>query len=103
MLDEINKFGRIIYMILIVLLGVVLICAIAELVWMIVSGLFTPSISLLDNREIVTILGSFLLVLITVELLDTIPGVAQRIAEVIVSEIGSDMSGELDGSRPRDR
>lgn len=28
----------------------------------------------------------------TVELLDTIPGVAQRIAEVIVSEIGSDMS-----------
>ena len=27
-----------------------------------------------------------------VELLDTIPGVAQRIAEVIVSEIGSDMS-----------
>ena len=83
MLDEINKFERIIYMVLIVLLGIVLICAIAELVWMIISGLFTPSISLLDNREIVTILGSFLLVLITVELLDTMKAyIAENVIHV---------------------
>lgn len=71
MLEEINKFERIVYTVLIILLGAVLVCAIAELVWQFVSYLFSPSISLLDNREIVAVLGSFLLVLITVELLDT--------------------------------
>jgi len=83
MIDEINKFERIVYMVLIVLLGIVLVCAIAELVWMIVSGLFTPSIGLLDNREIVTILGAFLLVLITVELLDTMKAyIAENVIHV---------------------
>jgi len=71
MLDEINKFERIVYTVLIILLGAVLVCAIAELIWLFVSYLFSPTISLLDNREIVAVLGSFLLVLITVELLDT--------------------------------
>jgi uncharacterized membrane protein (DUF373 family) len=72
MLDEINKFERIVYTVLIILLAAVLICAIAELIWMFVDGLFfSPSIGLLDNREIVSVLGAFLLVLITVELLDT--------------------------------
>ena len=71
MLDEINKFERIVYTVLIILLGAVLVCAIAELIWQFVTYLFIPSISLLDNKEIVAVLGSFLLVLITVELLDT--------------------------------
>ena len=71
MIDEINKFERIVYTVLIILLGAVLVCAIAELVWTFVTDLFSPTISLLDNREIVAVLGSFLLVLITVELLDT--------------------------------
>ena len=71
MLEEINKFERIVYTVLILLLGAVLVCSIAELVWQFITYLISPSLSLLDNREIVAVLGSFLLVLITVELLDT--------------------------------
>ncbi|ABS55750.1 hypothetical protein Mboo_1232 [Methanoregula boonei 6A8] len=71
MIEEINKFERIVYTILIILLGAVLVCAIAELIWTFIGDLFNPGISLLDNKEIVAVLGSFLLVLITVELLDT--------------------------------
>jgi uncharacterized membrane protein (DUF373 family) len=71
MLEEINKFERIVYTVLILLLGAVVICAIAELILMFIRDLFNPGIGLLDNGEIVAVLGSFLLVLITVELLDT--------------------------------
>ncbi|HVP96022.1 phosphate-starvation-inducible PsiE family protein [Methanoregula sp.] len=83
MLDEINKFERIVYTVLIILLGAVLICAIAELVAMIVSYLFIPSLNLLDSREIVAVLGAFLLVLITVELLDTMKAyIAENVIHV---------------------
>lgn len=71
MLDGINKFEKIVYIVLILLLIAVLISVIAELVWMFVSDLLNPNVGLLDNHEIVNVLGSFLLVLITVELLDT--------------------------------
>ena len=85
MIDEINKFERIVYTVLIILLGAVLICAIAELIWTFISDLFNPTISLLDNREIVTVLGSFLLVLITVELLDTMKAyIAENVIHVEV-------------------
>ena len=72
MIEEINKFERIIYTILIVLLGAVLIFAIAELVYQLINSVFIPLPGLLDNRGLLAVLGAFLLVLITVELLDTV-------------------------------
>ena len=71
MLEEINKFERVVYTFLIILLAAVLIFAICELVWLFIEGLLNLPKGLLDNGELVGLLGSFLLVLIIVELLDT--------------------------------
>ncbi len=71
MLEYIEKFERVIYTVLILLLAVVLVSAIGELVYLLVTSLTNAPPGLLANGELVTVLGSFLLVLITVELLDT--------------------------------
>ncbi|MFA5332307.1 MAG: phosphate-starvation-inducible PsiE family protein [Methanoregula sp.] len=71
MLEYVNKFEHIVYMILIFLLAVVLVFALGELVVSLVNGLINAPRGLLENYELILVLGSFLLVLITVELLDT--------------------------------
>ncbi len=72
MIEIVNKFEKAIYAVLMILLMVVLIASVGELVlflWktlvLVTPGIFVPG-------EMVTILGGFLLVLIGVELLDTI-------------------------------
>jgi uncharacterized membrane protein (DUF373 family) len=72
MLEVVQKFERIIYGALIVMLMVVLTFAVVELGWVLFSNLFNPPVLLLENHELVNVLGIFLLVLIGVELLDTI-------------------------------
>ena len=68
----VNKFERIIYGALIVLLMVVLVFAVGELVWLLITNLTNgPLLLLLENHELTNVLGVFLLVLIAVELLDT--------------------------------
>ncbi|MFZ0006330.1 MAG: phosphate-starvation-inducible PsiE family protein [Methanoregula sp.] len=85
MIEQIDRFERIIYTILIVLLGVVLIFALIGMVYLIISSIISPSIGLLSNTNIVSILGSFLLVLITVELLDTMKAyIADNVVHVEV-------------------
>ncbi|MGA7797604.1 MAG: phosphate-starvation-inducible PsiE family protein [Methanoregula sp.] len=60
-----------VYTVLILLLAVVLVSAIGELVYLLAMSLANVPPGLLGNGELVAVLGSFLLVLITVELLDT--------------------------------
>jgi len=72
MLEYVQKFEQIIYGALIVMLMVVLSFAIVELGWVLISNLTNPPALLLENHELVNVLGVFLLVLIGVELLDTI-------------------------------
>jgi uncharacterized membrane protein (DUF373 family) len=71
MLEYIEKFERVVYTVLILLLAVVLVSAIGELVYLLAMSLTNFPPGLLANGELVAVLGSFLLVLITVELLDT--------------------------------
>ncbi len=72
MLELVNKFERFVYAALMVLLMVVLLFALGELCNLIIVNLTNPPQGLLENHELTNILGVFLLILIGVELLDTI-------------------------------
>ncbi|MGA2104719.1 phosphate-starvation-inducible PsiE family protein [Methanoregula sp.] len=85
MIEQIDRFERIIYIILIVLLGFVLIFALIDMLYLIITSIITPPAGLLTNPSIVAILGAFLLVLITVELLDTMKAyIADNVVHVEV-------------------
>jgi len=71
MLEFINRFERLVYMLLIALLVVVLIFAMGEMFWYLWVSVTNAPIGLLENHELTSVLGTFLLVLIAVELLDT--------------------------------
>ena len=73
MIEYVNKFEKVIYAALMIMLMAVLIFSILDLAWILAGSLTditTPWV--LDSHEVITVLGGFLLVLIGVELLDTI-------------------------------
>jgi uncharacterized membrane protein (DUF373 family) len=72
MLDMVNKFERLVYAALMLLLMIVLGFSLAELCWLLVINLNNPPPLLLENHELTNLLGVFLLILIGIELLDTI-------------------------------
>jgi uncharacterized membrane protein (DUF373 family) len=72
MIEIVNKFEKVVYALLMILLMVVLIAAIVELCWLLIISLIQTTPWLLETHELITVLGGFLLVLIGVELLDTI-------------------------------
>ncbi len=72
MIEIVNKFEKIVYMALMALLMVVLAASLIELVWYMYQSLTNDPLYLLETHELITVLGAFLLVLIGVELLDTI-------------------------------
>jgi uncharacterized membrane protein (DUF373 family) len=72
MLDMVNKFERLVYGILMLLLIIVLGFSLVELCWLLVVNLTNVPPLLLENHELTNLLGVFLLILIGIELLDTI-------------------------------
>lgn len=73
MIEIINKIEKAIYAVLMVMLIVVLVAAMVDLAWILITDLTDLSSPwLLDPHEMLQVLGGFLLVLIGVELLDTI-------------------------------
>jgi len=68
----IDRFEKIIYAVIIVMLLVVLVGAMFELLQLMKKYLFDDSPLVLVSTEVIGLLGAFLLVLIVVELLDTI-------------------------------
>ena len=72
MIEIVNKFEKIVYEFLMALLMFVLVASLAELVWSIFQSLTNDPVFLLESHELITVLGAFLLVLIGIELLDTI-------------------------------
>ena len=72
MIEFVNKFEKGVYAVLMVLLILVLLGSLLDLVWLLYDALIVTTPALLDQGELISILGAFLLVLITVELLDTI-------------------------------
>jgi len=72
MLDLLKKFEKMVTVTLVVLMAVVVLLATIELGWIIVQDIITPPVFLLEISELLDIFGLFLLVLIGVELLETI-------------------------------
>jgi uncharacterized membrane protein (DUF373 family) len=72
MLPFIKSFEKIIIRVLVVLMAVVLLLSTVELAWVIVKDAITPPILLLEIDELLEIFGLFMLVLIGIELLETI-------------------------------
>jgi len=72
MLDILKKFEKLITVTLVVLMAIVVLLATVELGWIIIKDIITPPVFLLEIDELLDIFGLFLLVLIGVELLETI-------------------------------
>lgn len=72
MMPVIKKFQKIIILTLVSLMAVVLFFSTVELAWILIKDITTPPIFLLEIDELLEIFGLFMLVLIGVELLDTI-------------------------------
>jgi uncharacterized membrane protein (DUF373 family) len=72
MLELLKKFEKAITVSLVVLMAIVVLLATIELGWIIVKDIITPPVFLLEIDELLDIFGLFLLVLIGVELLETI-------------------------------
>ena len=72
MLDLLKKFEKLITVTLGVLMAIVVLLATIELGWFIANDIITPPVFLLEIEELLDILALFLLVLIGVELLETI-------------------------------
>jgi uncharacterized membrane protein (DUF373 family) len=72
MLSIIKRFEKGIILVLVVLMSVVLLLSTLELAWIIIQDIISPPVLLLDINELLDIFGLFMLVLIGIELLDTI-------------------------------
>jgi len=72
MLPFIKSFEKIITRVLVILMAFVLLLSTVELAWVIIKDIITPPILLLEIDELLEIFGLFMLVLIGIELLDTI-------------------------------
>jgi uncharacterized membrane protein (DUF373 family) len=72
MIEVVNKFEKGVYAVLMALLMLVLLGSLLDLIWFLYNALIFTTPALLETRELIAVLGAFLLVLIGVELLDTI-------------------------------
>lgn len=85
MLAFLKQFEKTVIIILIAMMILVVLLATVELGWIIVKDIISPPIILLEISELLEIFGFFLLVLIGVELLETIK--AYLISKVVHVEI----------------
>lgn len=72
MLPLIKSFEKMIIRVLVILMAFVLLLSTVELAWVIIKDITTPPILLLEINELLEIFGLFMLVLIGIELLETI-------------------------------
>ncbi|MEI7648946.1 MAG: phosphate-starvation-inducible PsiE family protein [Methanomicrobiales archaeon] len=72
MIEIVNKIEKLIYAVLMVMLIFVLLVSLGYLVYALYYALWENTRYILDTDEMIGVLGAFLLVLIGVELLDTI-------------------------------
>ena len=72
MLHLIKRFEKGVILVLVLLMAVVLLLSTVELAWIIIQDVISPPVFLLDINELLDIFGLFMLVLIGIELLETI-------------------------------
>jgi uncharacterized membrane protein (DUF373 family) len=68
----ISKFEQVVTTILMLLMALVITLAVVDLAWVLFKDAITPPILILDTSELLDIFSMFLLVLIGIELLDTL-------------------------------
>ena len=68
----VKQFERIIGYFLMAMMGIVLLLATLDIGWLIIKDIFTPPLLILDVNKLLYLFGKFLLVLIGLELLETI-------------------------------
>nr|BFD60228.1 phosphate-starvation-inducible PsiE family protein [Bdellovibrio sp. CKG001]BFD66204.1 phosphate-starvation-inducible PsiE family protein [Bdellovibrio sp. HAGR004] len=71
-MDYLKQFERIVTGILIVLMSIVVCLTVIDLIWLLIKDIITPPIILLDVNELLDIFSMFLLVLIGIELVETL-------------------------------
>lgn len=72
MIDFLKKFERIVTGLLIVLLSLVIVLSLVELGWILIKDILNPPVFILEVEELLGLFGLFLLVLVGLELLETI-------------------------------
>lgn len=72
MINLLKKFERIVTGVLLVMLALVIVLAMIELGWLLSKDIMKPPIFILEVEDLLEIFGLFLLVLIGLELLETI-------------------------------
>lgn len=72
MFDYLKKLEKVVIHALMVMMALVLLLATVELGWIIVKDIFSPPVFLLEIEELLDIFGLFMLVIIGIELLETI-------------------------------
>jgi uncharacterized membrane protein (DUF373 family) len=72
MIDLIKRFEKGVILVLVILMTVVLLLSTVELAWIIIKDIMSPPLFLLEIDELLDIFGLFMLVLIGIELLETI-------------------------------
>jgi uncharacterized membrane protein (DUF373 family) len=72
MLDVLRKLEQVILVALVLMMSVVVFLSTIELGWILIRDIVTPPVVLLDIDELLDVFGVFLLVLIGIELLETI-------------------------------
>lgn len=72
MIDLLKKFERLVTGVLLVMLSLVIMLALIELGWLLAQDILKPPLFILEVEDLLEIFGVFLLVLIGLELLETI-------------------------------
>ncbi len=72
MFDYLIKFKKLIIKVLTIMMAFVLLLSTVELGWLIVKDVITPPVLILDIEELLELFGFFMLVIIGIELLETI-------------------------------
>ena len=72
MLKALDKFETVINVALLWMLALVVLLATIDLGWIILQDMLSPPVFLLEDNELLDLFGAFLLVLIGVELLDSV-------------------------------
>jgi uncharacterized membrane protein (DUF373 family) len=72
MADFVKKFERAITMVLIGMIAVVILLSVADLGWVLFDDVISPPLALLGSNELLDVFGMFLLVLVGIELLETL-------------------------------
>ncbi len=72
MIRHLNKFEHFIVGALILMMAAVILLSVGELAWILVLDVISPPVLILDIDELLELFGFFLLVLIGIELLETI-------------------------------